>query len=359
MAVVKSSSQLVFLDALPLVDGGRHSVSSAITAPETALLIYDRKLEQLSREFRAWTKKFPHRYGVDSGERLKEISQFPGHVAGLSEIAKNIPPRSMTVVVAGGGSVGDFAGFFASVYKRGVGLIQVPTTWLAAIDSSHGGKTALNNGAVKNQIGTFYSAEKVVLVQSILLHQPEERVWDAMGELGKIALIDGGMWVRRLERSRLTGSDLLWAFLKPAIHAKMKVVAKDPFEKSGVRQVLNLGHTVGHVLEAAHGWAHGYAVAQGLFFALEYSIEQGFMKPHDYERAMRLLTDKMELRLEVPTKPIPSKRFLEVLLQDKKKTASDKVMFIFPIRVGKTERRPVPVNDLLREARRQGWVSKR
>ena len=112
---------------------------------------------------------------------------------------------------------------------------------------------------------------------------------DALGELAKIAFIDGGPWVRTLELSKLHGSRLLWKFLKPAIQAKMKVVRKDPREEKGLRQVLNLGHTMGHVLEASLGLSHGAAVAQGLFFALEFSHQRRALKDASFERAMSLM----------------------------------------------------------------------
>lgn len=249
--------------------------------PTSTLVIFDRRLETVSPAFRRWVRQFPYRYAVSSGEKLKQLRQFPVHFENIAEIAAPLTPRSMTVVAVGGGSVGDFAGFFASVYKRGVSLVHIPSTWLAAIDSSHGGKTALNNGRTKNQLGTFYPASQVLLERELLESQPSQRIQDGMGELGKIAIIDGGTWVRQLEASRLRGADLLWKFLKPAIQAKMKIVSRDPREQTGTRQILNLGHTVGHVFEAHYGWSHGHAVAQGLFFALDFALQRGDLSPRE------------------------------------------------------------------------------
>ena len=324
--------------------------------PSRTLVIFDERLARVSPKFKAWLRRFPFQYGVKSGERLKELESFPDHVARLSKIAEPLSPKTMTVAAVGGGSVGDFAGFFASVYKRGVDLVHMPSTWLAAIDSSHGGKTALNNGRVKNQIGTFYPATRVFLVRSLLLSQPEERVLDAMGELGKIAVIDGGSWVAQLERSDAVGEELLWNFLKPAIQAKLKIVAKDPQEKSGVRQILNLGHTVGHVFEAHYGWSHGRAVAQGLFFAIEMSLSEQKIRPAEAGRALQLLTEKLGLAREIPATKIPTREFLRYLLQDKKKSSANEVTFIVPKRVGKVERVPMKADKIVDEARRQGWV---
>src|SRR6185295_5151716 len=114
--------------------------------------------------FRNWLKKFPCRYGVKSGESLKDLEKFPGHCKAILQMTEKIETRPLQLIAVGGGSVGDFAGFVASTLKRGVPLIHVPSTWLAAIDSTHGGKTALNVAGIKNQIGTFKQAEKIIVV---------------------------------------------------------------------------------------------------------------------------------------------------------------------------------------------------
>ena len=346
-------TQLLFKNVLP----------RTVSDPETSVLIFDKHLEVVSKEFRRWMRQYPHRMGVSAGESLKDVARFPTHLKKLAEIAGQIPARTLTVVAVGGGSVGDFAGFFASVFKRGVRLIHVPSTWLAAIDSSHGGKTAMNLADVKNQIGTFYPASQVVLVRSLLASQPEARVIEAMAELGKIALIDGGEWVERLHSSRRDSIDRLWLFLKPAIEAKMKIVRRDPRESSGLRQILNLGHTFGHVLEAELGWSHGRAVAQGLFFSLEFGEALGVAKEKDTEFAMSLLAS-LDLRPERSSRQLKKARVLELLLKDKKRSQKrtkhkQVVTFVFFKRFGKVERRDVDVNLILKEAIRQGWVSSR
>ncbi len=344
MAASFLNSQLVFSS----------SFADSKLESQNTLVIYDRILEKVSKEFRGWVRNFPARYGVVSGEDLKDIEAFPAHLTKLANLSADFPARKMTVLAIGGGSVGDFAGFFASIYKRGVRLIHVPSTWLAAIDSSHGGKTALNFAGAKNQIGTFYPASQVVLIRSLLASQPRARIEDAMGELGKIALIDGGAWTKKLESSKLRGEDLLWAFLKPAILSKLKVVEKDPREISGIRQILNLGHTVGHVIEADLGLSHGAAVGQGLYFALDYSEERGYLKSRDADRARRLLFEVMEIQPH--PRLIRSRRFVELLAKDKKSAAAGEVTFIFLEKWGRTRRESVSVSSILNEAKRQGWA---
>ncbi len=323
--------------------------------PLTSLIVYDFRLTHVSTEFRKWIGKFPHRYGVTSGEKLKEVTSFPRHLAKLSEQAANLSPNSMRIVAVGGGSVGDFAGFFASVYKRGVSLIHIPTTWLAAIDSSHGGKTALNVQGAKNQIGTFYPAERVILVRSILLAQPEARVRDGIGEMVKIAMIDGGPWTQQLRKAKRVDSATLWKFLRPAIRSKLKVVKRDPFEKKGDRQVLNFGHTIGHVLEVLVPLSHGEAVAQGLFFAIEFSRHTGLLSEKQHVLSVEMLGNLGVTRKAL--RKFRAQQFETLLRADKKKTSRSRVIFLALKKIGRVERVSVEIGDLLSEAKRQGLIT--
>lgn len=342
------NKKLQFFNALP---AGATS-DRVLARPEEALVIFDRKLKQLSPEFRKWVTRFPNRYEVQSGEALKRLEDFPKHALKLAQIAKDISPRSLTIIAIGGGSIGDFAGFFASVFKRGVGLVHVPTTWLSAIDSSHGGKTGLNLGTVKNQVGTFYPARRTTLIRSLLELQPQARLEEAMGELAKIAIIDGGAWTKRLTAPT---SEVFWSALPSAIEAKMKVVKRDPFEIKGHRQILNLGHTIGHVLEGAHGWAHGRAVARGLYFTLDYSFQAGAITQPDYDRLEIFIRDRCGLKRENP-QPLKSEVFVELLSADKKRAGKNTVTFIFIKKFGRVQRQAVVLRDLLNEARRQRMV---
>lgn len=325
--------------------------------PDFSVVVYDTKLEKVSGEFRRWVRRFPRRMPVRAGEGLKDLARFPSHMKSFAAVAGDVPARRLEIVAIGGGSVGDFAGFVASVYKRGVNLVHVPSTWLAAVDSGHGGKTALNVGGAKNQIGTFHPAREVALVKSLLFSQPSDRAEEAMGELAKIALIDGGRWVKALLASRLEGSALLWKFLEPAIQAKMKIVAKDPRERSGLRQVLNLGHTFGHVIEGGLGWAHGRAVAQGLFFALELGESMGVTSQREAEAALALLA-ALGLHPERPRHPLKASLVRSLLVKDKKRDSRDKVTFVFLRKMGRVERREVSLDRLVGEAVRLGWVSR-
>lgn len=324
-----------------------------------ALLIFDQILLSRLKEFKRWVKNFPASYPVQAGENLKDLAQFPKHMTKILHLADQLSTQDLTIVVAGGGSVGDFGGFVASILKRGVNLVQIPTTWLSAIDSAHGGKTALNVGGVKNQIGTFYSAKQVFLVRSALSAQGKEQAQDAFGELAKIAIIDNNRVWKNLSKSQEKEGELIWKYLPHAIQAKYKIVNRDPFEKKKIRQVLNLGHTVGHVIEAHQKLSHGASVSQGLLFCLEWSHKLGFLKGSAYSKIKKLFLETFHFASRTETqgfKPIPRARFLALLRSDKKRNSSSDVNFIFIEDFAKTRIVPVKIESILQEALRQGWA---
>lgn len=341
------------------------SFDKTLPRPESfgseALLIFDEQLLKIFKGLKAWVRRFPGSYGVKAGERLKDLRRFPKHMEKILEISKDFNPHGLCIVVMGGGSVGDFGGFVASVLKRGVRLEHLPTTWLAAIDSSHGGKNALNVSGSKNQIGTFFSPAVVHIVEDILNEQPEERLREALGELCKIALLDGGEWVKKIEHQSLDDSSLFRQILSDAIESKQKIVLSDPLEKNGKRQVLNLGHTLGHVLEAEMGLPHGVAVAQGLFFSLEWSRKLGILSSLRYERTYNFLTENFGLspmnldasyRRRCPRVKDAKSHFLN----DKKRSAKSELVFIFLKDFGVPVRKSIRIGDLLKECLRQQWI---
>lgn len=324
---------------------------------EELLLIYDDILPKKSLDFKKWSKQFSLKYAVRAGESLKAVESFAAHISKIVKLCENASSRKLTIVVVGGGSVGDFGGFVASILKRGVKLVHVPSTWLSAIDSAHGGKTALNVGSAKNQIGTFYPADKIVLVRSLLLSQPEARAFEGFGELLKISLIAGGSLWTQLAKEYEVNSTILWKYLAAAIEVKYKVVKKDPEEKSGYRHILNLGHTLGHVLEVYYQLPHGIAVNYGLDFALRWSVQKKTMSS-DYAEKLRhspvmayLLSPIRDDLFQVKESVL--KEFKHLLLHDKKKTKSQTLRFVFLERAGRCVVREVTVDEILLEICRQ------
>ena len=139
-------------------------------------------------------------------------------------------------------------------------------------NSAHGGKTAVNFQNTKNLLGTYYFPKAVFVVQAFLNQNPQKLKHSAMGELLKIALIEGGIFYKKIKEEYKNIS--MEKFLKPAIQAKVKIVSKDPYETYSLRKTLNLGHTIGHILEVLYPLPHGSAVLQGLIFSLNWSFEK-------------------------------------------------------------------------------------
>lgn len=320
---------------------------------DSTILIYD-KIFDKNRKLSKWTKNFSRRYAVRSGEKLKNVDGIAVHLKKLVDLSKGLAPMHLTIVVMGGGTVGDFGAFVASVLKRGVRLIHIPSTWLAAIDSAHGGKTALNVGRVKNQIGTFYPAERVYLFKELLLTQPEDRALEALGEVFKIGLIGGGPLWRKLQKMRDLRPEIFWQLLLPMVRAKYVVVKKDPFEKRGIRYVLNLGHTIGHVFESRLRLPHGIAVLYGLHFAVEWSYQRQYLSSKKYYDIRMsgigsYLPDHFEFRkLAVRTSQVD-----KLLLQDKKISSGQRLNFVFIDGAGQPRIEKVKVEEILKEFVRQ------
>lgn len=316
--------------------------------PRKTLLIFD---QRLLKRYGSWIRKFPFRYSVKSGESLKDLKFFPKHVEALLAHWPEAGAHEVCVAAFGGGSVGDFAGFFASVAKRGVRFVQIPSTWLAAIDSAHGGKTALNVKNAKNQIGSFHAAEQVFLVRKVLLDLPSERLQESFGEVFKIALLKGGALWRQL-KSHPISPERVWRLLPKLIAAKMDIVKRDPRETLGIRSLLNFGHTLGHAFEAELKIPHGEAVALGLHFALNWSRQKGLLLSNQEGEIFaeqelfptRTTYDKALRRLKKP---------LLWLKQDKKRAGGSKIRFIFLRRPGYPVILTVSMAEIDAEIRRQ------
>ncbi|MEZ0392533.1 MAG: hypothetical protein ACAH59_09970 [Pseudobdellovibrionaceae bacterium] len=313
-------------------------------SPKSSILIYDQILSK-SPNANAWIQKFPFRYAVTSGEELKDLKNFPAHMEKILNLSGEISERPLQIVCLGGGSVGDFSGFSASVLKRGVDFIQIPSTWLSAIDSAHGGKTALNVGNIKNQIGSFHSANKIYLIRELLISQPQERMDEALGEALKISLIQGKALWKKWEKIQVWNSENLWKLLPDLIKAKYQIVKRDPWEQKGIRHVLNFGHTLGHVFEAELGQAHGKAVLEGLRFAICWSEKKKILKSKSLLQSHFL----PEIRNSLKSLQSPEK----FLSQDKKRVANGKIRFIFLQSPGKPLIQSVTVSEVLDEVKRQ------
>lgn len=229
--------------------------------------------------------------------------------------------RGTTLLALGGGVVGDMAGFAAACYQRGIPFIQVPTTLLAQVDSSVGGKTGVNHPLGKNMIGAFYQPEAVVIDTDTLKTLPDRELSAGLAEIIKYGLIrdpDFFVWLERHMDGLLARDDALLAeAIERSCRHKAQVVAADERER-GQRALLNLGHTFGHAIETGMGygaWLHGEAVAAGMMLAALLSERLGWLPESDTQRLRRLLE---QAHLPVAPPRLETDAWLRLMAVDKK-----------------------------------------
>lgn len=239
---------------------------------------------------------------LPDGEHTKTLDTFSKVIDALVSARMN---RDAGVIALGGGVVGDMAGFAAACYQRGVDYYQIPTTLLSQVDSSVGGKTAVNHPGGKNLIGAFHQPRCVIADTQVLNTLSDRELRAGLAEVIKYGLIrdaDFFSWLesnaqRLLQRD---GNALSYA-IKRSCEIKAEVVGIDEREH-GLRAILNLGHTFGHAIENALGygeWLHGEAVAAGMALAAKMSTRLGWMAEVDYQRSLQLMT-ACGLRTEAP-----------------------------------------------------------
>ena len=229
-------------------------------------------------------------------------------------------------------------------------MVHIPTTWLAAMDSAHGGKTALNAKQVKNILGTYCFPKAVLIVKELLLKQHTHKE----GEMLKMALIEGGAFYKSFLSSyrRAKNQNLvLWSFLPQAISAKIRIVEQDPYETKGQRILLNLGHTLAHVLELYFKLPHGVAVLYGLRFAFEWSRKVWALSPTFLREMAFLLRGTQDLPILLRKMPLKTGHGL--VQQDKKRRGEEFIDFIFIKGPKQVLSKKVLIRDLMSEIRRQ------
>ncbi|MDR3412326.1 MAG: 3-dehydroquinate synthase [Formivibrio sp.] len=263
-------------------------------------------------------------------ETLNQI--FDALLAGRCE-------RKTTLIALGGGVVGDMTGFAAAVYQRGAPYIQIPTTLLAQVDSSVGGKTAINHPLGKNMIGAFYQPKLVLADLATLDTLPMREFSAGMAEVIKYGLIDDLAffeWLEaNMERLMARDSDALSFAIERCCRNKARVVALDERETTGVRELLNLGHTFGHAIEAGMGygvWLHGEAVAAGMVLAALASCELGQLSTVDVDRIKALL---VKAGLPVAAPRLGAERYLDLMAGDKKVDAG-RIRYVLMRRMGES-----------------------
>ena len=239
--------------------------------------------------------------------------------------------RQTTIVALGGGVVGDLAGFAAAIYQRGVPFIQVPTTLLAQVDSSVGGKTAINHPLGKNMVGAFHQPKAVIADVATLETLPMRELRAGLAEVIKHGIIrdpEFFAWIEaNIERLIARDAEALMHAVVRSCQIKAEVVGADERE-SGVRAILNFGHTFGHAIESGLGygqWVHGEAVAAGMVMAADLSARAGMLSKAESER-IRSLIARAGLPVAGPPSLAPD-RYLDLMAIDKK-ASRGKIRFI-------------------------------
>ncbi|MBB5710450.1 3-dehydroquinate synthase [Sphingomonas xinjiangensis] len=261
------------------------------------------------------------------GEATKSWAQLETLTDRLLELGVE---RSDHVIALGGGVIGDLVGFATAILKRGCRFVQIPTTLLAQVDSSVGGKTAINSRAGKNLIGAFHQPALVLIDPHVLDTLPLRELRAGYAEVVKYGLIDDFAffeWCERSAAALLAGDPQARAYaIAHSVTAKARIVAADERELSGTRALLNLGHTFGHALEAETEFSakllHGEGVAAGTALAFAFSARQGLCSPEDAQRvAAHLRTVGLPDGLKAAGITASGAQLVEHMLHDKKMAA--------------------------------------
>ncbi len=256
---------------------------------------------------------------LDDGEKFKTIDSV---LTIVETLLNHRHDRKSTVIALGGGVVGDIAGFAASIYQRGIHFIQIPTTLLSQVDSSVGGKTGVNHPLGKNMIGAFYQPQCVIVDTSTLTTLTTRELSAGLAEVIKYGLIYDATffdWIEQHAEALMKGkNEFLALAILTSCRIKAEIVAQDERE-SGIRAILNLGHTFGHAIETKMGygnWLHGEAVAAGMVMAADLSLRHGWIKQEVKKRTVALL-GKCSLPVMAP-RNMSTGDYMDIMSIDKK-----------------------------------------
>ena len=319
-AVVKPCKAAILTDdTVDALYGARVEVSFAVAGFETLKFV------------------FPH------GEASKNLTVFG---QALNFLAENRLSRTDLIVALGGGVVGDLAGFVAACYLRGVRFIQIPTTLLAAVDSSVGGKTAVDLDTGKNLAGAFWQPSLVICDYDTLQSLPERTFREGCAEVIKTGVLSGEDLFSALESAPIENQleDVICA----CVAYKRDIVGGDEFDR-GQRQLLNLGHTIGHAVEARSGYAlfHGECVSIGLAAVARAACRLGLTAPETRDRILALLR-----RCGLPTETDFTADQLYAVSCSDKKIAAGTIRLVVPEAIGGCALRPMALPEL------RGWIEK-
>jgi 3-dehydroquinate synthase len=286
---------------------------------------------------------------LPDGEAQKSLANFD---VIMSHLLANGHGRDSTLIALGGGVIGDITGFAAACYQRGINFIQVPTTLLSQVDSSVGGKTAVNHPLGKNMIGAFYQPKAVLIDIDSLATLPIREFNAGMAEVIKYGILgdsDFFVWLENnVAKIKSGDKETLIEMVKICCQCKADIVSADETE-AGVRALLNLGHTFGHAIEADQGygnWLHGEAVATGMVLASQLSVALNLLEASDLRRIETLIA-AFDLPLIAPEN-MGFEEFICHMRRDKKNLAGV-LRLIVPTAIGQSEMRDDISEDMLKQ----------
>lgn len=306
--------------------GGRAVViTNDVVAP-----LYGEKVRQLLGDH------FADQIVLPDGEAHKHLETISGI---YDRLMAGKYDRKTTLVALGGGVVGDITGFAAATYQRGINFLQIPTTLLAQVDSSVGGKTGVNHPLGKNMIGAFYQPRCVLADTNTLQTLPLREIKAGLAEVIKYGLIIDAEFFQWLEDNHeevlALAPEKLMHIIRTCCEIKADVVARDERE-SGIRALLNLGHTFGHAIETFSGYGnllHGETVAMGMVMAADLSHRKGWIDAESARRVRDVLEQSYGMPV-VPPADITEEHYLELMASDKKAEAG-KIRFVLLQAIGK------------------------
>lgn len=302
---------------------------------ETNFIITDKNVDSLYGNKLNSLINF-HKVVIEPGENSKSIDMATDILKQM--LTKGLSRRSM-VIAFGGGVVGDLAGFCSSIYMRGISFIQIPTTLLAQVDSSVGGKTGVNLLEYKNSIGSFYQPTKVIIDTELLTTLPHEQSLSGIGEIIKYGIIyDYSFFqyiVKEIDSIKSLHPDVILYVIKKCCEIKAEIVSKDEKEE-GLRKILNFGHTIGHGLESISNFSkytHGEAIIIGMYAETVLAQKLDLINK-DY--SIEILNFLETLGIDLDISSYPKKELIDLILHDKK-NVKGKISFILPISPGKVK----------------------
>ena len=306
-----------------------------LTSGQKNIVLVD---ENVYRIHGAWLKNYfrdEEFFVVESGEKNKELTTV---TTVLKEMLERGLTRASRLFAVGGGVIGDMGGLIAALYMRGISYVQIPTTLLAQVDSSVGGKTAVNLGGVKNVVGAFYQPCEVLVSPRFLDSLPAREIKCGLGEIVKYAALNADIFeIIEKNADKLDDIGFLASLTEACICHKARIVERDEREND-VRKSLNLGHTTGHAIELSCKLSHGESVLYGMLVETKIAMDMGVCHKEYGERLLEIISHALETQPKSVLKLSNVYKIAEKAMSDKKNTDDGNINLVVARRAGSFDR---------------------